>query len=65
METNKMTYEQVKSHYLNDQFEFALATEEQVDRLSRWLDANGKHNWAHMRWEDYQEELRCMAAEFD
>jgi len=59
-----MTFEQVKKHYLAEEFEFALATEEQVDKLSNWLDKNDYHNAAHMRWDDYQEELRCMAAEF-
>lgn len=60
-----MTFEQVKAEYLNENFEFALATEKQVDKLSVWLDANDHHNAAHVRWEDYQEELRCLAAEFD
>ena len=59
-----MTFEQVKQHYLAEAFEFALATEKQVDKLSDWLDANDKHNAAHMRWDNHQEELRCMAAEF-
>lgn len=59
-----MTFEQVKQHYLNEDFEFALAKEAQVDRLSDWLDANDKHNAAHMRWDEYQEELFIMAAEF-
>ena len=60
-----MTFEQVKAEYLNENFEYALASEDQVDKLSDWLDANDYHNAAHMRWDDYQEELRCMAAEFD
>ena len=59
-----MTYETIKQHYLAENFEFALATEKQVDRLSDWLDANDGYNAAHMRWDDYQEELRCLAAEF-
>ena len=59
-----MTFEQVKQHYLTEDFEFALATEKQVDKLSEWLDANDKYNAAHLRWDDYQEELRYMAAEF-
>ena len=59
-----MTYETIKQHYLDENFEFALATEKQVDRLSDWLDAKDIHNAAHMRWDDYQEELRCLAAEF-
>ena len=59
-----MTFEQVKQHYLNEDFEFVFATEKQVDKLSDWLDANDKHNAAHMRWDDFKEELRCMAAEF-
>ena len=59
-----MTFEQVKQHYLAEDFEFALATEKQVDKLSEWLDANDKYNAAHLRWDDYQEELHYMAAEF-
>lgn len=60
-----MTFDQVKDHYLNENFEFALATELQIEKLSDWLDANGYHNAAYVRWDDYQEELRCLAAEVD
>jgi len=59
-----MTFDQVKAEYLNENFEFAMATEAQVYKLSEWLDANDHHNAAHIRWDDYQEELRGMAAEF-
>ena len=59
-----MTFEQIKKHYLEEEFEFAFATEKQVDKLADWLDANDFHNAAHMRWDDYQEELRYMRAEF-
>ena len=59
-----MTFEQVKQAYLNESSDFALATEKQVDKLSTWLDANDYHNAAHMRWDNDQEELRCMMAEF-
>ena len=55
-----MTFEKVKQHYLAENFEFALATEAQVDKLSDWLDKNDYHNAAHMRWEMDQEELRCL-----
>ncbi len=58
-----MTYEKVKQHYLSENFEFALATEAQVDKLSDWLDKNGHHNAAHMRWDEYQEELYFLSME--
>lgn len=60
-----MTFDQIKAAYLNESFGFAMATEEQVIKLSNWLDANNYHNAAHTRWDDYQEELRELAAEFD
>lgn len=59
------TFEQVKAEYLNENFEYVLATADQVDELSDWLDANDLHNYAHMRWEAYQEEMRMLRAEID
>jgi hypothetical protein len=55
-----MNFEKVKQAYLNESSDFMLATEKQIDKLSEWLDANDYHNAAHMRWEDDQEEWRCM-----
>lgn len=60
-----MTFEQVKAEYLQENFEYALATEDQVDELSDWLDENDYHNAAHMRWDDYQQELQMLQAEVD
>lgn len=57
-----MNFEKIKKAYLNESSDFALATEKQVDKLSNWLDANDYHNAAHMRWHDYQEDLRCEMA---
>ena len=59
-----MKYELIKQAYLKEYAEFALATEAQVDKLSDWLDANDYHNAAHQRWDEYQEEMRYMLAEF-
>jgi hypothetical protein len=61
---NKMTFDQVKSEYLNENFEYALATQEQVDKLSEWLDDNDYHNAAQQRWDEYQEELDSLRSEF-
>ena len=54
-----MTYAEVKKHYFEESMEFGLATKKQVERLSEWLDENGYHNAAHMRWHEIQQELRC------
>jgi len=58
-----MTFEKIKQAYLNESYDFRLATEKQVDKLSDWLDANDYHNAAHMRWYDYQEEMECLMRE--
>jgi len=60
-----MTFDQVKQEYQNESFDFAFATKKQVIKLSEWLDTIDAGNAAQMRWDDYQEELRVMSAEFD
>ena len=60
-----MTFEKIKQAYLNESDDFRLATEKQLDKLSDWLDANDYHNYAHMRWHDYQEESEYLMREAD
>ena len=55
-----MTYAQVKAAWLEESFDLALATQEQIERLCEDLE-NGD---PLARWDDYQEDLRCMVAEF-
>ncbi len=55
-----MTFEEVKQAYLNDSNEYGLATDDQVDKLSYWLESNDYPNCAHTRHEDDQEEIRYL-----
>ena len=55
----KMTYQQVLQYFREEQFDLVFATEEQI------LRASEEEGYAdiHARWEDYQEEMRCMILE--
>ena len=55
-----MTFEEVKQAYLNDSNEYGLATEDQVQELSYWLESNDYANCAHSRYEDDQDEIRYL-----
>lgn len=55
-----MTYNEIKAAYQNEEMEFGLATQAQVDKLCKELDTD----IPQMRWDDYQKELQSMMAEF-
>lgn len=50
-----------------ESFWLAMATEAVIEEAAELADHHGDDHIAsdiHARWDDYQEELRCMAAEF-
>ena len=54
-----MTYLQVKAHYIDEEMEIALATQEQIDRLCREVGSDRPQ----MIYDLYQEELESLMAE--
>ena len=58
-----MTYEQVKAAFFQESFDLVSATEAQVEKLDEWLEKNDYDATAWERWNDMQEEMRCLRME--
>jgi len=58
-----MTYEQVKTAFFAESFDLVSATESQVEKLDEWLEKNDYDATAWERWNDMQEEMRCLRME--
>ena len=59
-----MTLDQMKIHYFNEATELGMASEDDIERLCVWLEANDYDSdcaWAI--WSDAAEELEYMMAE--
>ena len=59
-----MTLEQMKMHYFNEATELGMASEDDIERLCVWLEANDYDSdsaWAI--WSDAAEELGYMMAD--
>jgi len=55
-----MTYAKVKQAWFDESMDLACATEKQISRLCDDIECGDPL----ARWDDYQEELRYMMAEF-
>ena len=55
-----MTYAEVKAAWINESLDLVMATPAQIDKLQAELG----NEWVGLRYDDYQEEMRCMMAEF-
>ena len=58
-----MTHEQVKAAFFAESFDLVGATESQVEKLDEWLEKNDYDATAWERWNDMQEEMRCLRME--
>jgi len=58
-----MTHEQVKAAFFAGSFDLVSATESQVEKLDEWLEKNDYDATAWERWNDMQEEMRCLRME--
>lgn len=56
-----MTYLQVKGHYIDEELEFALATQKQVTRLCKEIG----NDHPQMLYDSYKEELDFLVAELN
>jgi len=56
-----MTYTEVKAAWFAESFDLVLATQAQIDKLGSELD----DEWVGLRYDDYQEEMRGLTAEFE
>jgi len=59
-----MTLDQMKTHFFNEATELGMASEDDIERLCVWLDANDYDSdcaWAI--WSDASEELEYMMAD--
>lgn len=56
-----MTYAEVKAAWFDESFDLVFATQAQIDKLKAELD----NEWVGLRYYDYQEEMRCLRAEFE
>ena len=60
-----MTLSQMKTHFFNECAELGLASEEDIQRLATWLEANDYDaDYAWQLWDSAREELEYMIAEF-
>jgi hypothetical protein len=59
-----MTLDQMKTHYFNEATELGMASEDDIERLCVWLEANDyDSDCAWSIWSDAAEELEYMMAE--
>jgi len=59
-----MTLEQMKTHYFNEAEELGTASEDDIERLCVWLEANDyDSDSAWHIWYDAAEELEYMMAD--
>jgi hypothetical protein len=59
-----MTLSQMKTHFFNESAELGLASEEDIQRLATWLEANDYDaDYAWQLWDSAREELEYMIAE--
>ena len=59
-----MTLEQMKTHYFNEASEIGMASEDDIERLCVWLDANDyDSDLAYRIWSESSEELEYMMAD--
>ena len=59
-----MTLDQMKKHYFNEATELGMASEDDIERLSDWLEANDfDSDLAWRIWSDAAEELEYMMAD--
>ena len=59
-----MTLDQMKIHFFNEATELGLASEDDIERLCVWLEANDfDSDLAHRIWSDASEELEYMMAD--
>lgn len=60
-----MTLSQMKTHFFNECAELGLASEEDIQRLATWLEANDYDaDYAWQLWDSAREELEYMITEF-
>jgi len=59
-----MTLDQMKAHYFNEATELGMASEDDIERLCVWLEANDfDSDSAWHIWSDATEELKYMMAD--
>jgi|TARA_R110000744_G_scaffold372374_1_gene483964 hypothetical protein len=59
-----MTLDQMKTHYFNEATELGMASEDDIERLCVWLEANDfDSDCAWAIWSDAAEELEYMMAD--
>lgn len=59
-----MTLEQMKTHFFNEAAELGMASEDDIERLCVWLEANDfDSDLAWRIWEDSATELEYMMAD--
>lgn len=59
-----MTLTEMKKHYFNESTELGIASEDDIQRLVTWLEANDfDDDLAWRIWNDAAEDLRFMMAD--
>ena len=59
-----MTLDQMKMHYFNEATELGMASEDDIERLCVWLEANDfDSDCAWAIWSDASDELEHMMAD--